>query len=423
MARKKVKIKYYIDESMQFYYLTDGGKIFPVDMLADDEKYINSIVKYGGCDDAAQRGEHRIPKKFLYAISEDEKIYLVQKDRLVSVEELKKETERLEEQASEICTLSTKLYAAQNHITDMFEPKSVQSGKDECEVNEIPYQVAKAILLKYRLFKHGCEYKVVVNEPAEVGSSRLAREFPIDYAKTKSCEDKMRTCYERATSTTQQPQTMIVKRNGKNEKVIIASTFSTAVSDKVGEGASEYVDLERSSNLEAQKARVDQLAFEQYALGGTVEEYAADRKDIVKLIEKCLLDMRNSSSTTERKCADVLDVEYIADATMDKMIAEEYIDDNLRRVTQTTKVTTSNEEKLKLCKSAGTKQTYYNLLNKGIGYFGIRLYRYLIKDKDKNAALLRLFGSDALPEEMKFVKKKRARGSSVKENLEKSKKK
>ena len=426
MARKKIKIKFYIDENMQFYYITDSGKVLPVNMLEDDEKYIASIVKYGGCDDAAQRGEYRVPKKFAYALSEDNKMYLVQKDRLVSVEEIKNETQQNEEEASAICTIATKLYAAQNRIADMFDPKVVLNGNND--VNEVPYQVAKAILMKYRLFKHGCEFKAARNieKIEKIENIEDANDenlfIAIANAKKEKHSEKMQKCIDRATSITQQPLTMFVTRNGKQEKVIVQSSFGSSVSDKVGDGASEYVDLQRGSNA-SEIARAEQLAFEKYALSGNVEEFTADRKSFVTLIDKCLRDMRNSAVTTERKCAEVLDAEYMSDATMDRVVTEEYIDEELCRRTRSRKFQSTVEEKMKLCKCVNTKMTYYNLLNKGVGYFGIRLYRYLILNKKEYSTLLRLFGAEVLPEELEFVNKRRAGGICITENIEKSKKK
>ena len=428
MAKKKIKIKFYIDENMQFYYLNDSGKVLPVNMLEDDEKYIESVVKYGGCDDAAERGEYRVPKKFAYALSEDGKKYLVQKDRLVSVEEIRNETREREKEASEICTIATKLYAAQNRITDMFDPKVVLNGNND-EVNKVPYQVAKAILMKYRLFKHGCEFKVDRNfEKAENTESAYTEELfeelsiAIANANEKSQRERMQKCIDHATSITQQPQTMFVTKNGKQEKIIVQSSFGSSTSDKVGDGASEYVDLQRESNA-SEVARAEQIAYEKYALGGSAEEFTADRKKFVALIDKCLRDMRNSAVTTERKCAEVLDAEYISDATMDSIVTEKYIDEDLCRRTRSRKLQTTVEEKMKMCKCANTKMTYYNLLNKGVGYFGIRLYRYLILNKDEYSALLRLFGVEVLPEELEFVNKRRAGGVCITENLKNSKKK
>jgi DNA-directed RNA polymerase specialized sigma subunit len=55
--------------------------------------------------------------------------------------------------------------------------------------------------------------------------------------------------YDRATSITSQPKTIIKLKDGKLVKTIVPSSYSSGVSDKVGDSVAEYVDIEMETDL------------------------------------------------------------------------------------------------------------------------------------------------------------------------------
>ena len=55
--------------------------------------------------------------------------------------------------------------------------------------------------------------------------------------------------YDRATSITQQPKTIIKLVDGKLKKTVVPPSFGAGVSDKVGDSVSEYVDIEMEADL------------------------------------------------------------------------------------------------------------------------------------------------------------------------------
>lgn len=55
--------------------------------------------------------------------------------------------------------------------------------------------------------------------------------------------------YDRATSITQQPKTIVKLVDGKLKKTVVPPSFGAGVSDKVGDSVSEYVDIEMETDL------------------------------------------------------------------------------------------------------------------------------------------------------------------------------
>lgn len=55
--------------------------------------------------------------------------------------------------------------------------------------------------------------------------------------------------YDRATSITQQPKTIVKLIDGKLKKTVVPPSFGAGVSDKVGDSVSEYVDIEMETDL------------------------------------------------------------------------------------------------------------------------------------------------------------------------------
>lgn len=55
--------------------------------------------------------------------------------------------------------------------------------------------------------------------------------------------------YDRATSITQQPKTIVKLVDGKLKKTVVPPSFGAGVSDKVGDSVSEYVDIEMEADL------------------------------------------------------------------------------------------------------------------------------------------------------------------------------
>ena len=55
--------------------------------------------------------------------------------------------------------------------------------------------------------------------------------------------------YDRATSITSQPKTIIKLKDGKLVKTIVPPSFGSGTSDKVGDSVAEYVDIEMETDL------------------------------------------------------------------------------------------------------------------------------------------------------------------------------
>lgn len=60
----------------------------------------------------------------------------------------------------------------------------------------------------------------------------------------------MQRWYDRATSITSQPKTIVsIDENGEIKKTIVPPSFGGGISDKIGESVAEYVDIEMSSDV------------------------------------------------------------------------------------------------------------------------------------------------------------------------------
>lgn len=65
--------------------------------------------------------------------------------------------------------------------------------------------------------------------------------------------------YDRATSITQQPKTVVKLVDGKLTKTIVPPSFGAGVSDKVGDSVAEYVDIEMEADLKELLAQRQQM--------------------------------------------------------------------------------------------------------------------------------------------------------------------
>ena len=123
---KKKNIKYYLDKDLNFYYIDEEGQILPVKSIEKDAEIIKDLIEKGAS--SFEREEVEIPKKFSYGITEDGEMLLFQKNRTVSVDDLKRETQRLKENAEQIQKLAEELHATQEYLDEIFMAKNPTGG-------------------------------------------------------------------------------------------------------------------------------------------------------------------------------------------------------------------------------------------------------------------------------------------------------
>lgn len=82
-----------------------------------------------------------------------------------------------------------------------------------------------------------------------MGAKEFLKEIAIIDAQINGIVADMQRWYDRATSITAQPKTIVSFENGEIKKTIAPPSFGDGISDKVGDSVAEYVDIEMESDV------------------------------------------------------------------------------------------------------------------------------------------------------------------------------
>lgn len=82
-------------------------------------------------------------------------------------------------------------------------------------------------------------------------AKELLNEIAIIDAQINGIVADMQRWYDRATSITSQPKTIVSFENGEIKKTIAPPSFGGGISDKVGDSVAEYVDIEMESDVKS----------------------------------------------------------------------------------------------------------------------------------------------------------------------------
>lgn len=258
----------------------------------------------------------------------------------------------------------------------------------------IPYKVAKGFLVLYRSYKYGCNIRKVNDNPLtkEVfyqNRNALKRAGETDLEAT---EDMLATVG-------------LIKRDQRKHEMMfgLPSQQDCYHPVMISDLTSIYDDAfcGEIQNF----GKISENVFRAVS-----RDRLADASKIVKLIDECILEMQKSSKIIEQKCAEVLKLEYLDFETMDKLVEEVTYDKEGNKILRKVRKSATYDEKSKLCGRA--RRTYISQLEKGIQFFGKRLFFKMLEDKEQYGYALRLFAAKELPKELEDANKKKDRGAA-----------
>ena len=371
VSEGSMSIDYYIDEENQIFLVTDDGLISieafirDADQLCELMQRIRKLQEECRVSDAPNQN---VPGKLLYAYTSTGEIAMVGKRKaLITAKQLAEEKEEILQKTEDYRSILRAYYAAKEENDSLF------SSNEEGFMD-----FAKSLLSSYRAYKYGDYVKTE-------RKSKLTQEDLRQNLKALNEDDIVEDMLTSVglLGKASEPEDMMVW--------LPSQDLSSALwNDPDRISVTSLVDIYAAA-AEGKKSetRFNRIGPKSFVL--------ADK--LVTLIETAILLMEKSQNLQESKCAKVLIAEYIDFNTMD------VIDENGTRSAMTYE---------DLAKELGiSRRTYINQKEQGISFFARRCFDLMLENRQEYDNTLQLIMSKENRQKLKKNIKKKNRGADL----------
>lgn len=371
VSEGSMSIDYYIDEENQIFLVTDDGLISieafvrDADQLCELMQRIRKLQEECRVSDAPNQN---VPGKLLYAYTSTGEIAMVGKRKaLITAKQLAEEKEEILQKTEDYRSILRAYYAAKEENDSLF------SSNEEGFMD-----FAKSLLSSYRAYKYGDYVKTE-------RKSKLTQEDLRQNLKALNEDDIVEDMLTSVglLGKASEPEDMMVW--------LPSQDLSSALwNDPDRISVTSLVDIYAAA-AEGKKSetRFNRIGPKSFVL--------ADK--LVTLIETAILLMEKSQNLQESKCAKVLIAEYIDFNTMD------VIDENGTRSAMTYE---------DLAKELGiSRRTYINQKEQGISFFARRCFDLMLENRQEYDKTLQLIMSKENRQKLKKNIKKKNRGADL----------
>lgn len=371
VSEGSMSIDYYIDEENQIFLVTDDGLISieafvrDADQLCELMQRIRNLQEECRISDAPNQN---VPGKLLYAYTSTGEIAMVGKRKtLITAKQLAEEKEEILQKTEDYRSILRAYYAAKEENDSLF------SSNEEGFMD-----FAKSLLSSYRAYKYGDYVKTE-------RKSKLTQEDLRQNLKALNEDDIVEDMLTSVglLGKASEPEDMMVW--------LPSQDLSSALwNDPDRISVTSLVDIYAAA-AEGKKSetRFNRIGPKSFVL--------ADK--LVTLIETAIMLMEKSQILQESKCAKVLIAEYIDFNTMD------IIDENGTRSAMTYE---------DLAKELGiSRRTYINQKEQGISFFARRCFDLMLENRQEYDNTLQLIMSKENRQKLKKNIKKKNRGADL----------
>lgn len=370
-SESPITIDYYIDEDNQIFLVTDDGLISieafvrDADQLCELMQRIRRLQEESHISDAP---EQKVPGKLLYAYTSTGEIAMVGKRKaLITAQQLAADRDEILQKTEGYRSILRAYYAAKEENDSLF------SSNEEGFMD-----FAKSLLSSYRAYKYGDYVKTE-------RKNKLTQE---DLRKNIEALNEDDTVEDMLTSVgllgkASEPEDMMVWLPSQD-----LSLKSWNDPDRIS--VSSLVDIyAAAAGGKKAETRFSRIGPQSFALANK----------LVSLIEASILLMEKSQNLQESKCAKVLIAEYINFETMDTL------DENGNRSAMTYE---------DLAKELGiSRRTYINQKEQGISFFARRCFDLMLENRQEYDNTLQLIMSKENRQKLKKNIKKKNRGADL----------